>query len=366
MLISRKARLAMACKFTGRRSFFWFSLATSALLASALGGPLVAEDAKPLYGARGVSAEAVRQGLLGSCYFHASIAALAHAAPEVLRADIRENPGGGYKVHFFEGPDEVVLPEDVDFARTHSYDRSEGTWVAVLMRAYAQRALRQSLVSAIQKSEVIPVFTKPFALSLLDDSDLLLVGYDRAIRSVVQQDGVLDKATLKAKLAVQLNALGVPATEAQLLSGFLDAQGFFDAVARTVEENGEVFGAYKSLGQGGVPVRVFEAFLGKAGAGQVADKKLTLEQLRQLHAGRKAMVAGTWDTAPSEDIQPQGQPWFVATHSYTVLDYDETAQTVTVRNPWATRPDPDGVFTLPLAVFLDAYQTYTYAQSPAS
>jgi hypothetical protein len=56
----------------------------------------------------------------------------------------------------------------------------------------------------------------------------------------------------------------------------------------------------------------------------------------------------------------------VPTHSYTVLDYDEAAQTVTLRNPWAARPDPDGVFTLPLAVFLEAYQSYCYASSPAS
>ena len=319
----------------------------------------------PLYGAHGVSVEAVRQGLLGSCYFHASIASLARVAPAVLRDSIRENPSGGYRVRFFDGPEETVFPEDVEFGRAHSYDRSEGTWVAVLMRAYAQRALRQSLVSSIQKSETIPTFTKPMVLSLLDSSGQLLVGYDRAIRAVVQQDGVLDKATLKANLAAQLHTLGVPASEAQMLSGFLDAQGFFDALARTVEQNGEVFGAYKSLGQGGVPVRVFEAFLGQGGAGLVADKKLTLEQLRQLHAGRKVMVAGTWETAPGEEFRPQGQPWFVPTHSYTVLDYDEAAQTVTLRNPWAARPDPDGVFTLPLAVFLEAYQSYCYASSPA-
>jgi len=48
-----------------------------------------------------------------------------------------------------------------------------------------------------------------------------------------------------------------------------------------------------------------------------------------------------------------------------VLDYDEAAQTVTLRNPWAAKPDPDGVFTLPLAVFLDSYEQYTYAQTPA-
>jgi hypothetical protein len=333
------------------------------LLALILGTPLAAEDAVPLYGAHGVSTQAVRQGLLGSCYFHASIAAVAHASPEALRRAIRENPGGGYRVRFLDGPEEVVFPEDVEFGRAHSYDRSEGTWVAVLMRAYAQRALRKSLVGAIQKSDAIPSFTKPFTLSLLDESELPLVAYDRAVRAVVQQDGVLDKATLKAKLASQLNAIGLPATQAQMLGGFLDMEGFFDALARTVEENGEVFGAYKSLGQGGVPVRVFEAFMGRADAGVVADKKLTLGQLQRLHAGRMAMVAGTWGTPPSDEVAKNN--WWVAEHSYTVMDYDEAAQTVTLRNPWAARPDPDGVFTLPVAVFLDAYQYYSYSLPPA-
>jgi hypothetical protein len=304
----------------------------------------------------------VLQGSLGSCYFHATIAALAKAAPETLRGAIHENPGGGYRVHFFSGPEEVVFPEDVEFGRAHVYDRSEGTWVGVLMRAYAQRALRQSLVGAIQKSNVIFAFAKPYALSLLDASDLPLVAYDRAVRAVVQQDGALDKASLKTKLGAQLSALGVPASEAQMLVGFLDEEGFFDSVSKTVEQNGEVFGAYKSLGQGGVPGWVFEAFLGKSELGTAADKKLTIGQLQQLHAGKVAIVAGTWATAPSEETAKAN--WWVPSHAYTVLEYDEAAQTVTLRNPWAAKPDPDGVFTLPLAVFLDSYESYTYAQTP--
>ncbi|MGA3370346.1 MAG: hypothetical protein ABSC48_01145 [Terracidiphilus sp.] len=322
-----------------------------------------AEKPAPLYGPHGVSPQAVLQGSLGSCYFHATIAALAKATPETLRGAIRENPGGGYRVHFFSGPEEVVFPEDVEFGRTHSYDRSEGMWVGVLMRGYAQRALRQSLVGAIQKSDMIPVFTKPMALTLLDASDLPLVAYDRAVRAVVQQDGVLDKASLKTKLATQLSALGVPASEAEMLGGFLDEQGFFDSVSKTVEQNGEVFGAYKSLGQGGVPGWVFEAFLGKGEAGMVADKKLTIGQLQQLHAGKVAIVAGTWSTPPSDDVAKAS--WWVPSHAYTVLEYDAAAQTVTLRNPWAAKPDPDGVFTLSLPVFLDSYESYTYTQTPA-
>ncbi len=348
--------------FPGRRSFPCFSLAAAVLLAATLGKPLVAEDARPLYGEHGVSPEAVRQGLLGSCYFHASIAALAQAAPEVLRAAIRENPGGGYRVRFFDGPEEVVFPEDVEFGRAHSYDRSEGTWVAVLMRAYAQRALRQSLVSAIQKSDVIPVFTKPFALSLLDQSGLLLVAYDRAIRSVVNQDGTIDQATLKRTLASELNSLGIPSAGAELLVGFLDEKGFFSRLERTVQEDGEVFGTYKSLGMGGIPVRVIEAFMGEANSNFVADNEQMMKQLAQFRAGHVAMVAGSWGTGTSDGFSKMNS--WVPAHCYTLLRYDDAAQIVTLRNPWGARPDPDGVFTLPLAVFLQGFEFYSYSQSP--
>lgn len=368
-----KARTAMIGTFFSRRGLPGISLAAAVLLAVTTSIALAAEKpaskahatvtATPLYGPHGVTTEAVKQGLLGSCFFHASIAALAHAAPEALRGAIHENPGGGYLVHFFDGPEEVVFPEDVDFGRTHSYDRSEGTWVAVLMRAYAQRTLRLSLVAAIQRSETIPAFTKPIALSLLDQSGVLLVAYDRAIRSIVQQDGVLDKATLKPRLAAQLSALGVPATEAQLLDGFLDSQGFFDTLAHDVQQNGEVFGAYKDLGQGGVPQRVFEAILGTGMTGLVADKKLVIEQLKNMRAGHLAMVAGTWETGESDATAKAN--WWVPGHSYTVMDYDDAAQTVTLRNPWAAKPDPGGIFTIPLTVFFDGYESYTYAQSPA-
>jgi hypothetical protein len=342
-----------------RKSFAWIAVG---VMGSGLATSAWCTEPVPLYGEHGVSPQAVLQGTLGSCYFHASIAALAKASPEKLRSAISENPGGGYRVRFVDGPEEVVLPEDVAFARDHIYDRSEGTWVAVLMRGYAQRALRQSLVHAIDKSDLIPSYVKPIALTLLNSSNQLLTGYDRAVRSVVQQDGVIDKAALKTKLAVQLSALGVPDSAAQMLGGFLEDRGFFDSIALTVEQNGEVFGAYKSLGQGGVPVRVFEAFQGKGFSGQVADKKLTLEQLRRLSSGHIAMVAGTWGTPTGEGYSNAN--WWVAGHCYTVLSYDDTAQTVTLRNPWGAKPDPDGVFTIPFATFLDAYEFYTYSQPP--
>jgi len=313
-----------------------------------------------LYGAHGISPQAVRQGQLGSCFFHATIAALAKSSPGTLRNAIRQNPNGGYKVHFYSGADEVVYPSDVAYGREHGYDRSEGTWVAVLMRAYAQRALRKSLVEAIQKSDVIPGFIQPMAISWLDGSDSLLVAYDRAVRSVVSQDGSMDQYALKQSLAAELHTEGIPSSEAQALVGFLDEKGFFAVLAQTVQENGEVFGAYKGLGQGGIPVRVMEAFLGKANSGFTNNSQQTMAQLRRFRAGGVAMVAGTRDMAPN--AQFASASWWVAAHCYTVMNYDESSQTVTLRNPWGSHPGPDGTFTLPLSAYLQGYESFTYSQ----
>jgi hypothetical protein len=331
------------------------------LLGSGLAGSGWAQDTA-LYGAHGISPQAVRQGQLGSCYFHATIAALAKIAPGTLRSAIRQNPDGGYKVHFFSGADEAVYASDVEYGRTQRFDRSDGAWVAVLMRAYAQRTLRQSLTDAIRKSDVIPVFIKPMAISWLDGSDTLLVAYDRAIRSVVSQDGTMDQYALKKSLAAELHANGIPTAEAQSLVGFLDEKGFFTTLAQTVRENGEVFGAYKSLGQGGIPQRVMEAFLGqgKSNTAFTNDYQKATAQLRRFRAGGVAMVAGTKPTAPNAQIA--GANWWVASHAYTVMSYDETAQAVTLRNPWGAHPGPDGTFTLPLSVYLDGYESYTYTQ----
>jgi hypothetical protein len=78
-----------------------------------------------------------------------------------------------------------------------------------------------------------------------------------------------------------------------MLAGFLDERGFFLRLSRTVEQGGAVFGAYESLGQGGIPVRVIESFMGTAHAGLVADREMTMQYPRRLHQGGMAMVTGS-------------------------------------------------------------------------
>jgi hypothetical protein len=275
--------------------------AAIALLITACGmaAALSAQEAGTLYGPAGVSPEAIKQGVLGSCYFHASIAALAKVAPETLREAISGNPGGGYRVRFVEGPVEVVLPEDLAYGRAHSFDRSDGDWVLVLMRGYAQREVRQSLAKSIEQSTFIPAYVKPLATGWVAQSGMVLLAYDRAIRSVVNQEGIMNKAMFQQALARELSSLGVPAAEAGMLSGFLEEKGFFDGLTAVVQENGEVFGAYKSLGQGGIPVRVMEAFQGAAGAGPVANHEQLMVQMGRMRSGKVALVVGTMRIACS-------------------------------------------------------------------
>ncbi len=235
-------------------------------------------------------------------------------------------------------------PEDVAYGRAHGYDNSEGRWVLVLMRAYAQRTVRLSLVNSIQQSSLIPALAKPMALEWLEQSGPLLVAYDRTIRTVIQQDGVLDKAALKRTLAGQLKAWEWSNLEAATLEGFLDERGLFDALVLAVQQNGEVFGDYKGVGQGGIPERVMQAFVGRGRTGMVATDKLLPEQLRELHSGKMIMVAITWTASPGVEFKENATDWWVANHAYSVLDYDDVAGTVRLRNPWGHRPKPDGSF----------------------
>jgi len=329
---------------------------------SVCGAACGAQTVTPLYGPHGVSPMAVRQGTLGSCFFHAALAAVAEADPAALRQAIRGNAKTGYRVHFVSGPDELVYPLDIEYARAHSYHRSEGEWVTILMRGFAQRKLRQGMIAAINRSTLIPEFAKPIALSGLESTGPLLVAYDRAIRSVVSQDGKMDKATFELQLTRELSALGVSSAQAQVIGGLLDHAGFYEELNNTVKENGEVFGAYRGLSQGGIPRSVIDSFLGGTSRAAPVTSAMLLAQLRQLHAGGKAIVAGSKNTPPFHGAQPP--EWYIPGHAYTLLDYDQATAMVKLRNPWGSRPSPDGVFELPLSVFQSSYLMFSYSESP--
>jgi Calpain family cysteine protease len=339
-------------------------IAGCCLLWMATTGMAVGQAAQPLYGPSGVNPMAVRQGTLGSCYFHAAIAAIAKADPGAIRKAIGGDAKTGYRVHFISGPDEMVFTEDIDYGKAHSYDHSEGEWVTVLMRAYAQRALRENMVQAINRSTVIPPMLKTLALSALSGPGMTLVAYDRAVRAVVNEDGTIDKAKLQAQLPQQLAVLGVTPAEAEGIAGLLDQSGFFAALEVTVLDNGEVFGAYRTLSQGGIPARVLRSFYGAALTEPVPAAALAAK-LESVHTGGTAMVARSKIAEQRPTFEggstAKAPEWYVPGHAYTVLDYDEANQIVKLRNPWGARPEPNGVFKLPLSAFEGAYSSFSYS-----
>ncbi len=313
----------------------------------------------PLYGPSGISPTAVKQGVLGSCYFHASVAAVAKANPSAIRSAISGTHTPGYRVHFKTGPEELVYAQDLEYSHAHNYDRSEGEWVAVLMRGYAQRELRGSLIDSVSRSTTIPTLIKPPTLAILRQSGPLLLAYDRAVRSVVSQDGQMDKGAFRSQLSRELNSLGVPAAQSAMLAGLIEHAGVYESLTRTVQANGEVFGAYRGMGQGGIAVSVIASLMGTARSGQSSDTALLVEQLKHLHRSGEAMVAGTRSSNPEG---ADSANWFVPNHAYTVLDFNEGRSTVELRNPWATKPGPDGSFNLSLSTFEQTYLTFSYSQ----
>ena len=348
-------------KFSIRRLALLPLLAFITLLNLAAQVQTTASTTKSIYGPHGISPLAIRQGVLGSCYFHAALAAVAQANPEALHQAIHGNPTAGFRVHFVSGPDELVYAEDIDYARAHNYDKSEGEWVTILMRAFAQRKLREGMIAAVEKSTLIPAFVKPTALSELQNSGPLLVAYDRAIRSVINQDGQIDRVRFQATLAQELSTLGISPVQAKAVESLLDHDGFYEELNNTVKENAEVFGAYRGMNAGGIPRSVISAFLGTAAAARVTSP-LLIDQLTALHAGGKALVAGSKNVPPFTGHSPE---WYVPGHAYTVLDYDAATRTVTLRNPWGNHPSPDGVFHLSLAVFQQTYLMFSYSEIAA-
>src|SRR5690242_14831857 len=70
-----------------------------------------------LFGPLGVQPQAVRQGSLGSCYFHSAIAAIAATNPDSLQKSIETLKQTEWRVTFADGKIENVYVDDVRYAR---------------------------------------------------------------------------------------------------------------------------------------------------------------------------------------------------------------------------------------------------------
>lgn len=324
---------------------------------STLPGTKAADD---LYGAKGVAPEAVRQGALGSCYFHAVIAALAQRREDTIRKMIQTNSDGSYTVMFGDGKKETAYPVDLRYTRDSGYDLSDGLWVAVLFRAYAQRVLRQSLLQAIEGSDIFPLLKQP-AEQLVGSSDPLVLAYDRAIRAQVDQQGNIDRAELEAGLKKEMAPISVPDSVKDALIGLLESGGFFDKMVTMIQQNGELFGAYRAVGQGGIADRVMQTLAGSTRFQENQSPAQAGAALAEAVNKGLPVVACTGgsrfyqELAKGQSPPPDTSAWYVNAHCYTVLGYDSDAAAVNIRNPWARHPDPDGIFNLPLSSFIPAY-----------
>jgi hypothetical protein len=314
-----------------------------------------------LFGSRGVTVEAVRQGGLGSCYFHSTVGALALSNPQAIESMIHSNGDRTFSVRFADGEKETAYLDDLRYARDSRFDRSDGLWVGILFRAYAQRVLRASLIEAVEKSELMPLL-KPYVEDFIKSNDPLLLAYDRSIRAVVEQSGDIDPAKLEAELKGFMKPIQVPDQVKDSLVKMLESEGFFNVIAQTVKQNGELFGAYRAIGLGGMPSRVMKAFLGGQPRTVPTTSPQQAEALLAL-AGRdrRPVVAGTTPLsleklAASSPLPQDAKNWYVVSHAYTVLAFNPDAQTVTLRNPWGDHPDPNGTFTIPLSTFLETFR----------
>lgn len=311
-----------------------------------------------LFGPAGVRPQAVRQGSLGSCYFHSAIAAIAASNPDSLQNAIQTLKEDQWKVKFADGKTENVYVNDVRYARDSGFDRSDGLWVSILFRAYAQRTMRQALLDAVNSSD-FPLIIKSNGAAFFASNDLLLLVYDRAIRATISQEGEIDRQLLSKNLDQELAAVSISSDTRTLLLRMLDSKGYFDALATKVKNNGELFGAYRAVGQGGIPEEVLAAFTGKADGINVSTSNVAAALVRA-QQNHQAVIASTRSTLQSA---AQDKDWYVASHAYTILGFDAGQKTVTLRNPWGDHPDPEGVFTIPLDTFVSAYERIAVSQS---
>jgi hypothetical protein len=316
--------------------------------------------ADDLYGPKGIAPEAVRQGKLGSCYFHAVVAAIAQHHEAILRKMIQASSEGSYTVTFGDGKKETAYPEDLRYTHDSGYDLSDGQWVAVLFRAYAQRVLRQSLLQAIEGSDMFSLLKQPVE-QVVASSDPLVLAYDRAIRAQVDQYGNIDRAKLEAGLKNEMRPIAVPDSVKDSLISMLESGGFFDKMVTMIQQNGELFGAYRAVGQGGIADRVMQTLEGGSRFQENQSESQAGAALAEAVKNEMPIVACTGgsrfyqEVMQGHSLPPDADLWYVNAHCYTVLGFDLGAATVNIRNPWARHPDPDGIFNLPLKTFFSAY-----------
>jgi hypothetical protein len=98
---------------------------------------LYVEAGDPL---RSITPDAISQGIIGDCYFEASVASMAATQPELIQQMIKDNHDGTYTVSFPGDPDNPITVDAPTEAERGLYNggRSYGIWANVLEKAYGK------------------------------------------------------------------------------------------------------------------------------------------------------------------------------------------------------------------------------------
>jgi hypothetical protein len=159
-----------------------------------------------------------------------------------------------------------------------------------------------------------------------------------------------------------MKPLSVPEATKDSVIKLLESGGFLDSLAEVIKQNGEIFGAYRAVGQGGIAEQVMQAMTGRVRFVKNESEEQAGGALEQaLRAGRPVVACSggslySQQLAEGRPLPADTKSWYVNAHCYTALAYDRNGPTVTLRNPWARFPEPDGVFTLPLKTFVPAFR----------
>ena len=103
------------------------------------------------------------------------------------------------------------------------------------------------------------------------------------------------------------------------------------------------------------------AFLGRKGS----ILEVTSSNLKKALLSQEPAVAGTF-FQPAV-LPPGSDKWYAPRHAYTVVRFDASTDTITLRNPWGiSGAGADGVFSISLKDFVDSFQTLTLAANFAN
>jgi hypothetical protein len=93
---------------------------------------------RALFAGGGPNLRSFHQGLLGDCYFVATLGALVSRDPAVVGRIVRQGPDGSFDIRFPDGePVRVRHISDAEVA-LGSYDGGQGLWLNVLEKGYGQ------------------------------------------------------------------------------------------------------------------------------------------------------------------------------------------------------------------------------------